>query len=73
MEQAPRVGAPSPALPGQCNRKARNYPKKALKPISAILMSLTEAIHLLHTPKGDSGQLPLSPISHLLMPPLLPA
>lgn len=52
MEQAPHVG---PALPGQPNCKARNYPKNPLQLISAIFISLTGAIHLLHTPKGDSG------------------
>lgn len=67
MEKAPHVGVPSPPLPGQHN-KARNHPKKALQPISAVLMSLTGAIRLFHTPKRDSA-LPLSPICHLLSPP----
>lgn len=39
VEQAPRVGAPSPALSGQPNCKARNYPQKAPQPTSAIPVS----------------------------------
>lgn len=64
VEQAPRVGAPSPALSGQPNCKARNYPQKAPQPTSAIPMSSAGTGRLLHAPKGGSGWPPPRPISH---------